>query len=331
MNKSESLENKIEMRLEEEKEQISKLQERWDSALGNLYNYFDVENLDGGSENEKLRDIEGKTLDSIEKDKGPIILGFAGPGGAGKGTVRAQVKENLAAADIVNSTTRDKRDYEIDGVHYNFVTTEELARKTVLKEESLILIKDLLNLNDIPEYLQKEHLDKLQEMVDLDFKEGRVEDGIDLFPNVSDVKNEFLNLTLRPLRGWYALSIKDLKGVTSENSLASFEESGPNMLRIGHGINSEGINFYLVYVLPEQPIAKTMAARALKRDGYDQPTEKLLSTIGGRQVLEFEKMVEMLISGEYSTKLILLVNDEGYQKGDEFITRTGEALIDAVK
>ncbi len=327
MNLENPKQDEIVARLEQESENVNKLQERWDLALTSLYKYFEISGGKGLEENERLREIEAKTLKTIEKENVPIILGFAGPGGAGKGTVKAQIKEPLNVGDIINSTTRSKRDYEVDGIHYNFVTTKELADGTVLKEESLKKIQDLLGLKKNPEILEKEHLDKLQELVDKKFKNGEIEDGIDLFPNVDNVKNEFLNLTLRPLRGWYALSVKDLKNTTEKNIISSFEESAPNMLRIGEGIKAQGINFYLAYVLPEQPIARTMAHRALKRDGVDQDSEKLLSTIGGRQILEFEKMVDMLITGDYSTRLVLLVNDEGYEKNNEFMTRTGDALI----
>lgn len=331
MNLENCQDDKISFRLEEESEKISELQDRWDLALDELYRYFDIEKSDDMNENIGLREIESKTLQHIEKEETPIILGFAGPGGAGKGTVRAQIKGSLNVGDIVNSTTRDRREYEVDGVHYNFVTTEHLANGTVLKKKSLEKVKELLGLEEIPKSLKKEHLDNIQALIDNKFEKGEIEDGIDLFPEVENSKNKFLNLTLRPLRGWYALSVEDLKNTTSKNILSSFEESGPNMLRIGEGIKAQGVNFYLVYVLPEQPIAKTMAQRALKRDGCEQKTEKLFSTIGGRQILEFEKMVEMLVTENYSTKLVLLVNDDAYIKDGEVLTRTGDALIEAVK
>ncbi len=321
----------IKSRLEQESSNIQELQNRWDCALDRLYEYFNIEKNKDDNENEKLREIETQTLANIEKGKESIVLGFAGPGGAGKGTVREQIKDPLATGSIVNSTTRDRRDYEIDGVHYNFVTTKELASKSVLLNESLEKVQELLELETIPKQLQPEHLDKLQQTVDEKFKLGELEDGIDLLTNTNDPKNEFLNLTLRPLRGWYALSIRDLQNSTDKNKISSFEESGPNLLRIGEGMKNQDINFYLVYVLPEQPIAETMATRALKRDGCDQDTEKLLSTIGGRQILEFEKMVQMLTSGEYATKLVLLVNDEGREEEGQFLTRTGDALINTLR
>lgn len=326
-----SFEAKMSSRLEKEVDNIEQLQGRWDEALTKLYGYFGVENNDRFSQNKLLCELEEKTLQTIEREGGPIVLGFAGPGGAGKGTVKEQVKNSIEVGDIINSTTREKRDYEIDGVHYNFINTEKLASGTVLMEESLNQVKKILNLEKTPDFLTKDHLDKIQNLFDEEFQKGKIEDGIDLFPNTNDDKNNFLNLTLRPLRGWYGLSINGLDEGTSENRISSFEESAPNMLRIGEGVKEQGINFYLIYVLPEQPIAETMARRALKRDGLEQTSEKLLSTIGGRQVLEFEKMVEMLLSGDYSTKPIFLLNDEGLEENGQFITRTGQALVDVLK
>lgn len=330
-NAEKSFEVKMFSRLEKEAENIEQLQERWDEALIKLYGYYEVENNSNFKQNKLLRELEEKTLQTVEKERTPIVLGFAGPGGAGKGTVREQVKNSIDIGEVINSTTRQRRDYEIDGIHYDFITTENLASDIVLTEESLRQVEKILKLEKTPDFLTKDHLNKIQNLFDEKFQKGEIEDGIDLFPNVNDDKNKFLNLTLRPLRGWYGLSVNGLEKATSENKVSTFEESAPNMLRIGEGVKEKGINFYLIYVLPEQPIAETMARRALKRDGLEQPTEKLLSTIGGRQVIEFEKMVEMLLSGTYLTKPVFLLNDEGFEKDGQFITRTGQALVDSLE
>ena len=108
------------------------------------------------------------------------------------------------------------------------------------------------------------------------------------------------------------------------------EESGPNLVLIGNTIDKEELNYSLVYILPPQPIARTMANRALSRDGVNQPSEKLFSTIGERQVNEFETMVDMLL--KHNVPFILLVNDDilPSRKG-KIITRTGEELIKEFK
>lgn len=59
--------------------------------------------------------------------KGKLIL-ISGPSGVGKGSVR----ELMTFKDYhysVSSTTRPKREGEIDGEHYNFLTKEEFKEK----------------------------------------------------------------------------------------------------------------------------------------------------------------------------------------------------------
>ena len=58
-------------------------------------------------------------------NKGLIVV-VSGPSGVGKGTVLKQVFEkdnNLVYS--VSSTTRSPREGEVNGVHYNFLTTEQ--------------------------------------------------------------------------------------------------------------------------------------------------------------------------------------------------------------
>jgi len=62
-------------------------------------------------------------------DKG-VLVTFSGPSGTGKGTV---VKEILKSRDDTNlsisMTTREKRNGEIDGVHYYFVERDFIEKK----------------------------------------------------------------------------------------------------------------------------------------------------------------------------------------------------------
>jgi len=53
----------------------------------------------------------------------------SGPSGAGKDTVLNRMKERSVPADfIVTLTTRPPRDYEIDGVNYNFVKEADFMK-----------------------------------------------------------------------------------------------------------------------------------------------------------------------------------------------------------
>jgi hypothetical protein len=306
----------IDDRIEQEGVKIQELQLRWDGAIDKLRGYFGLEE-EYENPNDLLRLLEQKTLERFNLDDRPVAFGFAGPGGAGKGTVREQLADSIKTLQGINSTTRDRRDYEVNGVHYNFVTTEDLVQGVSLTEDSISLVKEFLDVTKDFE-LKAEILDKLGSKIE----DERITDGITL-----SVKEEsrYLNLTYRPGRGWYGMGSDTFKGL-NKGDLITIEESGPNLVLIGDSLSKENINYSIVYILPPQPIAKTMARRALSRDGVNQSSEKLFSTIGERQVNEFEVMVDLLLESE--VPVILLVNDDLLpSENEKVITRTGVELI----
>jgi len=56
-----------------------------------------------------------------------MITVLIGPSGAGKDALLAAIKEAGVAKPIVSFTTRPKRENEIDGVHYNFISDEQFS------------------------------------------------------------------------------------------------------------------------------------------------------------------------------------------------------------
>ncbi|HEX2912837.1 MAG TPA: guanylate kinase [Chloroflexia bacterium] len=59
----------------------------------------------------------------------PLLLVISGPSGVGKDVILARMKERgLPFHYAVTATTRPKRDYEIEGVHYYFKTVEEFQQ-----------------------------------------------------------------------------------------------------------------------------------------------------------------------------------------------------------
>lgn len=72
-----------------------------------------------------------------------LLIAVSGPSGVGKGTVIARIRELLPnIAHSVSVTSRDKRDYEIEGESYFFKTDEEfteMMRKGEILEHDIYL------------------------------------------------------------------------------------------------------------------------------------------------------------------------------------------------
>jgi guanylate kinase len=67
----------------------------------------------------------------------PLLIVISGPSGAGKDTVMQRMQERgLPFHFVVTATTRPKRDNEINGRDYFFVTKDEFAR--MINEDELI-------------------------------------------------------------------------------------------------------------------------------------------------------------------------------------------------
>ena len=60
----------------------------------------------------------------------PVV--FAGPSGVGKGTLIEMLQQRFPNHQFgfsVSHTTRPPRDGEVDGVHYNFTTVEQIKKE----------------------------------------------------------------------------------------------------------------------------------------------------------------------------------------------------------
>ena len=69
--------------------------------------------------------------------QGKYLVVVSGPSGSGKDTVVEQlIKSNPYISLAVSCTSREKRDYEVDGEHYYFITRDEFKRYI---EEGLML------------------------------------------------------------------------------------------------------------------------------------------------------------------------------------------------
>jgi guanylate kinase len=69
---------------------------------------------------------------SVEGAPGAMVVIVSGPSGVGKDTVISSlclVPTEPERYFVVTSTTRPRREYEIDGVHYHFLSQEEFERR----------------------------------------------------------------------------------------------------------------------------------------------------------------------------------------------------------
>lgn len=65
----------------------------------------------------------------------PKLIILSAPSGTGKTTLCERlVKEFPQIAISISTTTRPKRDYETDGVHYHFVTEDQFSKKIAKNE-----------------------------------------------------------------------------------------------------------------------------------------------------------------------------------------------------
>jgi guanylate kinase len=112
---------------------LDQLQARWDVELRNVAASFGIEG-EGLSTGEIMQQLErvtcGDFVSSPEhaSDKG-MVIGCAGPGASGKGTLDKHMMGSHGFTKVINTTTRAMRHYERDGVEYHFVDEDEYQRR----------------------------------------------------------------------------------------------------------------------------------------------------------------------------------------------------------
>ena len=105
--------------VENSKDQIIPILNSWNNALNKVKHAFNLDDSNLENLPTRLHQItfENTKNDFHQKNKSKIVIGIAGPGACGKGTL----VESLNLPKVVNTTTRPARSYEIDQVHYHFL------------------------------------------------------------------------------------------------------------------------------------------------------------------------------------------------------------------
>lgn len=107
------------------KQLFTQLEEQWKIALADLAKT--LYQTSGEKPSEILASKSQASFNNSDQRK--ILLGICGPGAAGKGTIGERVLKEWNFAKVLNTTTRAKREGEIDKVHYNFVNHETFMKK----------------------------------------------------------------------------------------------------------------------------------------------------------------------------------------------------------
>jgi guanylate kinase len=118
--------------IEVHRARLDQLQVRWDLELKKVAATFAIDpTLDIADTMKELETLTcSEWLIQKEKDRDTgIVLGLAGPGASGKGTLGEYATINHGFGKVINTTTRDKRHYEVDGIDYHFVDPEEYQRR----------------------------------------------------------------------------------------------------------------------------------------------------------------------------------------------------------
>ena len=75
------------------------------------------------------------------------IVVFSGPSGVGKATIEKELFNNkdLKLRLSCSATTREKREGEVDGIHYYFIEEKEFNKKIIAKEKRRKKTRNLLH------------------------------------------------------------------------------------------------------------------------------------------------------------------------------------------
>lgn len=102
------------------KTRFDQLETAWEQALIQITELFKLD-----SSTQPAQQLASSSQTAFTRTPGhKLLIGLAGPGAVGKGTIGAKLLDDFGFSKIVNTTTRPAREGEIDGVHYKFTDLE---------------------------------------------------------------------------------------------------------------------------------------------------------------------------------------------------------------
>lgn len=134
-------------------------------------------------------------------NKGHLIV-ISGPSGAGKGSICNELlKNSKTLTTSISMTTREKRNYEIDGVDYHFVSKEDFETKI---KENYFLEYAIVHSNEYYGTPKKQVEDKLNSglnvILEIDIQgaiqiKENIKDALYIFilpPSMDELKNRLI-------------------------------------------------------------------------------------------------------------------------------------------
>lgn len=117
-------------------ERIAQLEARWDTALKEVQMVL----FPNTSTSVPIDILTHESQSNFERQPdAQLLIGLAGPGAAGKGTLSRYLADELGYSKVVNTTTRPRREGEIDGIDYFFTDHSQFTTEQNLGKFALAL------------------------------------------------------------------------------------------------------------------------------------------------------------------------------------------------
>lgn len=103
---------------------VDELEAKWESSFQDVSNVL-YPNQQIGTPLDTLVQESQRRFEEQQNTK--YIIGISAPGAAGKGTLKNFLAGELGYSQVVNTTTRNRREGEVDGVDYHFRNYEQFT------------------------------------------------------------------------------------------------------------------------------------------------------------------------------------------------------------